>query len=182
MPERAPAILEVLLGARACPADPAARWFPVAFPFLFGALWIGLLTLLAWLGGHMALLARFPPVEEAEEERFSWASGKVRWVGFNNALHVGIGRRGLHLALNGLFRPVFSRGIPCIPWQELRLVESGVRGPMGLLSGTRLEVPALGMRVVLYGRAGSAVARRLSGRSPPHPGPPPRLAPGERER
>ena len=161
-PELAPAILEILLGAQACPADPVARWFPVAFPFFFVALWIAVTTVLGWLGGHMALLARFPPVAEPEEERFSWASGKVRWVSFNNALHVGLGRRGLHLALNGFFRPVFSRGIPCIPWHELRLLESGVRGPMGLLSGTKLEVPALGMRVVLYGRAGSAVERRLA--------------------
>jgi hypothetical protein len=33
---------------------------------------------------------------------------------------------------------------------------------MGLRSGTKLEVPALGMRVVLYGRAGSAVERKLA--------------------
>jgi hypothetical protein len=84
---------------------------------------------------------------------------------------VGIGGRGLHLAANGLFRPAFSRGIPCIPWQELRLVQSRAEGVMGFLSATKLEVPAVGIRVVLYGRAGTAVERRLAGRSPPHPGP-----------
>lgn len=162
IPQHALVVSPVLLGAAACANDLVSRWFPLAFPFLFVAAWIAVMTFLAWLGGHMALLARFPPFAEPEEERFSFASGQLRWVSFNNALHVGIGRRGLHLALNGLFRPVFSRGIPCIPWQELRLVESRARGPMGLFSGTKLEVPALRMRVVLYGRAGSAVERKLA--------------------
>jgi hypothetical protein len=160
-PEHALAVSHGLLGAVAC-ANDLARWFPLAFPFLFVATWIAVTTLLARLGGLTALLARFPPVHEREEERFSFASGQLRWVGLNNALHVGIGRRGLHLALNAVFRPAFSRGIPCIPWQELRLVQARVRGPLGLLSGTKLEVPALGMRIVLYGRAGSAVERKLA--------------------
>jgi hypothetical protein len=171
IPEHTLAVSPVLLGAADCANDLASRWFPLAFPFLFVATWIAVMTLLAWLGGHMALLARFPPIEEPEEERFSFASGRLRWVSFNNALHVGIGRRGLHLAMNGLFRPVFSRGIPCIPWQELRLVQSRAEGVMGFLSATKLEVRAVGMRVVLYGRAGTAVERRLADRSPPHPGP-----------
>jgi hypothetical protein len=162
IPEHTLAVSPVLLGAADCANDLASRWFPLAFPFLFVATWIGVMTLLAWLGGHMALLARFPPIEEPVEERFSFASGRLRWVSFNNALYVGIGRRGLHLAMNGLFRPVFSRGIPCIPWQELRLVQPRVSAPMGFLTGTKLEVPALGMRVVLYGRAGSAVERKLA--------------------
>lgn len=101
----------LLLAAAAGPHEPPPVWLFLAFPVL----WIAVGSVLGLASGHHALLARFPPVEERLEESFSWASGKMRWIDYNSALHVGIGARGLHLAANGLFRPVFARGIPCIP-------------------------------------------------------------------
>jgi hypothetical protein len=93
----------------------------------------------------------------------------MRWVSFNNALHVRVGARGLHLAANGLFRPVFRRGIPCIPWRELRLLRSQAEGWVARFQGSKFEVRALGLGFTLYGKAGIAVERKLAalGLSPP---------------
>jgi hypothetical protein len=95
-------------------ANSAPEWFPAAFPFFFAGMWILVTTVLGWIAGHMALLARYPPAEESKEETFGWTSGSMRGVSFNSALYVGLGTRGLHLAPNALFRPIFRRGIPCM--------------------------------------------------------------------
>jgi hypothetical protein len=150
-------------------SDPLPAWLLPALPLLFVAMWIAVTTILGVLAGHMALLARFPPVEEEEDEAFSFASGRMRWVSYNNALHVGIGENGLHLAANRLFRPLFRHGIPCIPWRELRVLRSQAEGWVARFRGSKFEVRALGLGFTLYGRAGVAVERKLAslGLSPP---------------
>jgi hypothetical protein len=117
----------------------------------------------------MALLARFPPVDEEPDEAFSFASGRMRWVSYNNALLVRVGARGLHLAPNAFFRPPFRRGIPCVPWGELRLLRSQAEGWVARFRGSKFEVRTLGLGFTLYGRAGIAVERKLAslGLSPP---------------
>jgi hypothetical protein len=143
-------------------SDPLPSWLLPAFPLLFAVMWLVVTTLLGLLAGHMALLARFPPVEEEPEETFSFASGVMRWVSFNNVLHVGIGAHGLHLAANVLFRPVFRRGIPCVPWREIGLLRSQAEGWVARFRGSKFEVRALGLGFTLYGRAGVAVERKLA--------------------
>lgn len=92
------------------------------FPLLFVAMWLGICTLLAWIAGHMLLLARFPPVDERIDQKFWWASGSMRaGVSFRSALYVGIGAMGLHIAPNWLFRPVFFRRIPYCPRTQTRV-------------------------------------------------------------
>ncbi|SRR6266568_1043847 len=150
----------------AAPAESVPDWFPAAFPVFFAAMWVFVTTLLGWLAGHMKLLARYPPVDEPTEETFSWVSGSMRGVSFNNALHVGLGPRGLHLAPNALFRPLFRRKIPCIPWGEIRLVRAHPSGLLAWFVGSKFEIPAVGVRFTLGGAAGRAVERRLSMRSP----------------
>jgi hypothetical protein len=66
---------ELLLGA-----VHSTDWPLWVVPFLAVGLWVFLCTLFAWMGGHMALLARFPPVDEALMERFHFASGNMRLV------------------------------------------------------------------------------------------------------
>lgn len=149
------------------PANSAPEWFAAAFPFFFAGLWILITTVLGWIGGHMALLARYPPVDEPKEDAFRWASGAMRaGVSFNNALYVGLGARGLHLAPNALFRPVFRRGIPCVPWQEIRLVRPQPVGVAAWFKGSKFEIPAAGIRFALAGAAGRAVERKLSTSKP----------------
>jgi hypothetical protein len=154
----------VLLAAAACPNDPVPAWFAPAFPFFFVGMWIAVSTVLAWRAGHFTLLARFPPQPEPLDESFSMVTGKLRGVGYNNALRVGLGARGLHLAASWPVRPIFAMGIPCIPWHEVKLVPPRADGWARALGGATFEVPAVGVRVTLYGRAGEAVERRLSAR------------------
>ena len=165
VPAGAPDALQQV--ARAIPPFP--DWLLAAFPLLFVAMWIAIATILGLLAGHMALLARFPPVDEEEDPSFSFASGRMRWVSFNNALHVGVGARGLHLAANRLFRPLFRPGVPCIPWGELRLVRSQAEGWVARFRGSKFEVRSLGLGFTLYGRPGVAVERKLAslGLTPP---------------
>lgn len=147
----------LLAAAQANPGPPPA-WLFLAFPIL----WFAVGSFLGRASGHHALLARFPPVDERLEASFNWASGKLRWIDYNSALHVGIGARGLHLAANSLFRPVFARGIPCIPWQEVRLVRPRGEGFLARFRGSHFEVRAIGLPFRLYGRAALAVEKKLA--------------------
>lgn len=152
------------------PARALPPWIPVVFPVLFVGMWLAVTTVLAKVAGHMALLARFPPADEPTQATFRWASGAMRGVRFNNALHVGLGSRGLHLAPNALFRPILRRGIPCVPWQEIRLVRRQPDGVAAWFRGSELEIPAVGVGFTLMGAAGRAVERKLStGQTPAEP-------------
>lgn len=134
-------------------------------PLYFVAMWFGVTTLLAWLVGHPKLLARFPPVDEALSYDTSFASGRGPWMSnFNNALTVGVGMRGLHLAPNGLFRPFWWWGIPCVPWSEIVYV--GERSSF-LANGHEISIPSMRVTWTLYGAAGQAVAEaaRTRGRA-----------------
>jgi len=157
-----------LLAAAEAAASRAAWLFAVS-PLLLAVAWLAFTGVLAAMAGHGALLARFPPIDEEPEAAFRFASGRMRWVNYNNALHVRLGARGLHLAPNAVFRPVFRRGIPCIPWSELRLLRSQAEGWVARFRGSKFEVRALGLGFTLYGRAGIAVERKLAslGLSPP---------------
>lgn len=135
---------------------------PVLFSALFLCMWIFVCTLVSWLAGHNALLERYPPVDEPVEKSFHFASGRMRWsMDFRNALYVGIGTAGLHLAPNGLFRSPFARGIPCIPWSELHCVSPQSGGLFGWFGGSKFEVPALDLRFSLRGEPGRAIEQRL---------------------
>lgn len=161
--------LEIVLAA-ATRGEPPPAWLFALFPLFFVGLWVLVTTILGFVAGHSALLSRYPPVDERCEESFGSASGRMRGVNFNGALHVGIGQRGLHLAASWLFRPVFQRGIPCIPWRELRLASPGPAGLLGLFKGTTFEVSSIGLRFSLRGDAAKAVERKLaSGGGPDSP-------------
>jgi len=131
---------------------------PWAVPLLVvvGA-WVLFTTLLSWMAGHTALLARFPPVDEALMERFHFASGYMRLVGFGNTLFVGIGPRGLHLAPNALYRPPFFRGVPCIPWPELTCIRPHAEGFRGWFWGSKFEIRSSNLRFTLNGKPGRSV-------------------------
>jgi hypothetical protein len=143
-------------------------WLLALFPLFFIVVWCGVTTLLGVLAGHAALLSRYPPVDERCDPSFLMASGRMGWVNFNSALFVGVGSQGLHLAPSWLFRPIFHRGIPCIPWHEVRLISAGPGGLLGLFRGTRFAVPAVDVEFSLRGRAAKALEQRLEGSGPRH--------------
>ncbi|OJT20433.1 hypothetical protein BO221_30960 [Archangium sp. Cb G35] len=155
-----PLVRETLLAA-AGPGSRAVVVSPVLLPFLFVGMWLFISTLLAWLMGQMALLNRYPPVDEPLERSFQFGSGVVRWVNFKHSLYVGIGNRGLHLAPGVLLRTPLIRGVPCIPWGELRCVRSQDDGIVGWFLGSKFEVPALNLRFTLQGEPGRLVQRKL---------------------
>ncbi|MCY1076772.1 hypothetical protein [Archangium lansingense] len=152
--------LEMLLAA-ARSGSPPPTWLLVAFPFFFVGMWLLTCTLLAWMAGFKALLERYPQMDEPLERVFRFASGSVRWVDFRNALYVGVGTGGLHLAPNWLFRSPFVRGVPCIPWSELRCIRAQGDGLLDWLGGSKFEVPALKLRFVLRGEPGRVIEHRL---------------------
>jgi hypothetical protein len=153
--------LDLVLAA-AGHAEPPPIWLLALIPVFLVGMWVLVTTLLGFMAGHSLLLSRYPPVEERCEQSFGSASGRMRAVTFRGALHVGIGPRGLHIAASWPFRPAFRRGIPCVPWREIRLVSSSPGGFLGLFKGTTFEIPSIGLGFSLRGDAAKAVERKLA--------------------
>jgi hypothetical protein len=133
-------------------------WFPV---LMVVGIWLLVSILLGFLSGHVLLLSRFPPVNAPGLRTYHFASGEMRLVSFRNALYVGISARGLHLGPCWLFRPITHRGIPCIPWAELRCVEPQSRQRWWLRRGSVFEIPRLGVGFRIAGSAGLAVEAEI---------------------
>lgn len=137
-------------------------WLPV---LMFVGIWLLISIVLGFISGHMLLLSRFPPVNAPGQRTFHFGSGEMRGVSFRNALYVGISPRGLHLGPCWLFRPVTHRGIPCIPWAELRCTEPQSRQRWWFRRGSAFEIPRLGLRFRIAGAAGLAVEAAVQGAS-----------------
>jgi len=146
-----------VFAAAARPRDQLPSWFAV----VFAGMWLLATTLLAMICGHMALLSRYPPVDERTPERFSFASGAMRGIPYQRAMHVAIGSRGLHLAPSWLFRPLTHRGIPCVPWGELRCTRGQAERGGRIPRCSRFEIPRIGLRFEVCGNAGLAVESAL---------------------
>ena len=145
------------LSATAGAQEPFSWWFPLAFI----GMWLVVSTVLALIAGHMALLSRFPPVSMSAQERFLFASGSVRGVSFRSASPGRDLRESAHLAPNWLFRPITHRGIPCIPWGDLRCTRAQAGRGGWIPRASRFEIPRIGLRFELYGKPGRAVEAAL---------------------
>ncbi len=143
--------------------QPLPWWFPV----VFAGMWLFISTLLALIAGHMMLLRRFPPMDEPIQEKF-FTSGSMRGVSYRGVLRVAVGRRGLHLAPSWPFRPITHPGVPCIPWPELRCTRAQRERGGWISRASRFEIPRVGLRFQLVGKAGRAVeaALKAAGVSP----------------
>lgn len=157
-------------------------------PLLFLILWLGMWNLIVLvldaLSGRPALLKRHPPRPEDRVNWIRFASGKLGWARFNNALTVGVGDAGLHVAPMLLLRSPVWRGIPCIPWGEVVRLPAPkgfwARMAAGWGRSLRLGVPALDLEITLLGRAAAAVEAKLSllqGAGGSGPEAPPALSP-----
>ena len=156
------ALASAAITAASASRGEAPAWLTPAIPLIIVGSWIVLTTLIGFLVGHVKLLRLFPPVPERVAQQFRFASGSMRGASFNNGLYVGIGARGLHLAPIAIARPIFHRGIPCIPWHELRLVRAQRDGLIGTFTGSAFEIPSAKLKFTLFGKAGVAVAERLA--------------------
>jgi len=151
------------VGIAARHAEPLSGWFPLAFVAIWAlATWVLASTVLGFVSGHAALLSRYPPADEPVAERFSFASGTMRVIPYGSALYVAIGARGLHVAPNWLFRPLTHRGIPCIPWADLRCTQAQTERGGWIPRYSRFEVAPIGLRFELYGRPGRSVESALA--------------------
>jgi len=139
----------------------------LGFVALFVIAWLSITSLLAAFAGHFTLVGRFPPAEDDRiEQTYYMASGYMGIVSFGNALTVKFGVRGLHLGAMILFRPIYSRRLPCIPWSEIEQV----RTSSGLLAswffGPKFRIRSEGRTFTLNGGPGLALQERLK-RVPP---------------
>jgi hypothetical protein len=124
-------------------------------------MWTLVSTVLWFVSGFASLLARFPPANVPHEKRYPFVSGSIRGVPARNAMCVATSVRGLHLAMSWMFRPIFFRQIPCIPWAEIRCTQGqGERGGW-IPRASRFEIPRIGLRFVLLGEPGREVEEAL---------------------
>jgi len=126
------------------------------------AAWVLLTALLGAISGHMKLLKAHPPIDEAVTQTFSLAAGIVGRLPFTGALHVGIGRRALHIAPAWPFRPPTHWGIPCVPWTELRCTASQLQPGERVSRWSSFEIPRMGVRFEVGGKAGRAIEAALA--------------------
>jgi hypothetical protein len=63
--------------------------------------------------------------------------------------------------MNALFRPIFFRRNPCIPWSELRCAQGQVERDGWIPRWSRFEVPRVGLRFELLGEPGREVEEAL---------------------
>ncbi|HEV7238354.1 MAG TPA: hypothetical protein VGQ36_03870 [Thermoanaerobaculia bacterium] len=98
-------------------------WLPALFFPAFVALWIGVVFLVATIGGWRSLAERYV-IEPAQYTGTRWhmRSGVMRGTArYGNVLTIGADRRGLFLSILFLFRvghpPLF------IPWEHIEMRE-----------------------------------------------------------
>ena len=101
--------------------EPSPLWLvPLLFPLFFVGLWVGVCSLLAFLGGWPALAAHF---KAAGRPAGAPLKGEVRgmgWVGENGVTHMIVSDAGLYLYVNPLFRVL--RPPLLLPWSRVRFL------------------------------------------------------------
>jgi hypothetical protein len=137
---------------------------PHLVPLFIVGIWVVVTTSLGFASGHVTLLKRYPPREEPEDKVFFSVSGDMRGVPSRQALYVGIGRTGLHLGPNWFFRPIFFRGMPCVPWSDIRCVR---RQTSSWFNSSKFEISSISIDFTIAGAAGRAIEQRLDSLAAP---------------
>jgi hypothetical protein len=131
----------------------------LAFPIFFGAMWIGVVSLLGAMSGWRGMAAAFPAVQDPTAQRFSFGSASIGWRGFpvsyKSILTVDVGDYGIGLSVMRMFG--FNHPPMSIPWQA---VESCQQGFYAFWTGVEVRLRDGGGRIVLRGRPGAAVMAR----------------------
>jgi len=98
-------------------------WLPILVFPAFVALWIGVIFLIALIGGWRSLAERYASGPgEYTGARWHMRSGTMRGgARYNNILTVGADARGLYLSVLFLFRPGHSPLF--IPWDQIEMRE-----------------------------------------------------------
>lgn len=96
-----------------------AKWFLIAFPFLFLGMWMLATTMLGFMSGWFSLQEWYP--DDGNEEpllKLGWQTGSMGiGVNFGNCLTLAATRKGLSVRVWRIFGP-FQRPL-LIPWREI---------------------------------------------------------------
>ncbi len=97
-------------------------FIPVFFVLFGGGLAAAVMTILSFVGGWRAMAGRFPaPPNFTEGKLFTWQSGRIGMVNYNNVLRVRVSAQGLHLACGFPFH--FMHPPLLIPWAQITNLE-----------------------------------------------------------
>lgn len=127
----------------------------VIFLICFGGLWLGIVTLLAWLSGWTRVARTYRAASPAVGGRFTFVSGTVGGGGvkYRRALTVPIGADGVAVAVSRLLDlrapPLF------IPWTAVAQITRMRSSELGDLVAVDLRDDA--PRIALGGQAGERV-------------------------
>jgi len=131
----------------------APQWFLLTF----GAMWLGICSILAILGGWRSLAMDFCAAEPATGEVFRFVSGSMGLgvfpVSYGRCLFVTVAQTGVQISILFLFRvlspPLF------IPWTEVESVEEK---RFLLFRSTLIRVRGHWPRITLRGQSARRVA------------------------
>jgi len=134
----------------------------LAFPILFGAMWIGVVSLLGAMSGWRSMAAAFPAAWDPTAQRFTFGSASIGWRGFpvsyRSILTVEVGDAGIGLSVMRMFG--FNHPPMTIPWEA---VESCTEGFYAFWTGVEVRLRGGAGRIVLRGRPARAVLERWAG-------------------
>ena len=136
----------------------------IVFPFFFGAVWLGVATLLGAMSGWFTLAAQFPDRPEPALLKVNGQSGSMGEfrVSMRGILNLSVCSSGLRVGINRIFGP-FSRPY-FVPWDAMNVERiQRLIGPAAVLrfGSGRLSIPAY---------VADRLARATGGRWP-EPGP-----------
>jgi hypothetical protein len=139
------------------PVDPAWYMEPQWFPVAFGAMWLGICSVLAILSGWPSLAADFRASERATGDVFRFVSGSMGLavfpVSYGSCLFITVAPTGIHISILFLFR-IFSPPL-FIPWAEVESVEEK---RFLLFRSTSIRIRGHWPKITLRGQSAQRVA------------------------
>lgn len=146
--------------------DPAPNLSGIVawFILLFSIAWPGTCAIISLTGGWHRLAKKFRSDSDIDGEKFRFASMTLGTglfpARYRNALFVTVGRSGVAMSVNFLFRvlhpPLF------IPWTE---VESAQRERSWLVNHVAVSLRGFEKRLFFRGRAGKKILEAFNGQT-----------------
>lgn len=142
--------------------SPIDHNFAVFFPLFFGALWLTVTTILAWLSGWFRLMARFPDRIAEPLLQLRWQSCSMGFgVSMSGILTLSVCSTGLRVGIMRVFG-IFSRDF-FVPWEEIVVTRKNVLfWPTARL---QFGTPCVGS-LTIPARVANKLARAAMGRWP----------------
>jgi hypothetical protein len=128
-----------------------------AFPLFFAIMWLGILHLVAWMGGWTLLARDFADDGSHTEKsvRSKWMqSGSFGLMNYGSCLNIGIYEVGVRIAVLWPFRP--GHAPLFIPWSELQ--EARVRRVFPFMKRLEVKIGQPAVKVLLPVWVGEEVA------------------------